>query len=388
MADELNQENEDLQRENAKLQRENEQLKAILKAEGRAGLWLTKLGFRLFLGSGLTQSIGAWRKAAREQKGIPDEETDELIAAILRRFMLRIGVAALVAIVPTVLTLFLLTRQNNLIESQVVQQATVAAEQNALIQTQVEQQATVAAEQNTLTQGQIEQQATVAAEQNNLVQEQIQQQAQLNDINRRAQLLATLYDRTDCEAENKEDCPLRASLRARAEAAMAFVEIERIAGRKPNLSNLDFSQADFSGLVLTQTVLASANLISTTLRDADLGGANLFNADLGGANLFNADLGGAYLGYADLGGANLGGADLDYADLGGANLRSANLRGADLRSAFLERADLHSADLRSAIYNTQRFIDEYGAERQPTRWPTDFDPKAAGAIDVSEQGDE
>jgi uncharacterized protein YjbI with pentapeptide repeats/DNA-binding CsgD family transcriptional regulator len=261
MSDEPSEEIKYLQHKITQLEAENEQLKTILKTEGKVGFWLTKIGFRFFLGRNLTHSIGAWRKAAWEQKRIPDQETDELIAAILRRWVLRIGLTALIAVVPTVVTLFLLTQQNTLIRGQ------------------------------------------------------IDQQARLNDISRRAQLLATLYDRPDCGAENSEDCPLQASIRARVEAAKAFVEIERIVGNQPDLSQVDLSKGDLHGAVLTGTILSQANLISTTLSSANLFGANLSGAHLDGANLIWAHLFDANLSEADLFAAKLFRADLHEADL-------------------------------------------------------------------------
>ncbi|MCL4300572.1 MAG: pentapeptide repeat-containing protein [Anaerolineae bacterium] len=340
MSDEPSEEIEHLQHKITKLEAENEQLKTILKTEGKVGLWLTKIGFRFFLGQNLTHSIRAWRKAAWEQKRIPDQETDELIAAILRRWVLQIGLTALIAVVPPVLTLFLLTQQNTLIRSQ------------------------------------------------------IEQQAQLNDINRRAQLLATLYDRTDCGAENSEDCPLQASIRARVEATKAFVEMERIMGNQPDLSWVDLREGDLRRAVLTEINLSHANLISTTLFWADLFEADLEGANLRGADLFMADLRGANLsGEANLARANLAGADLSQANLIGANLSEANLFranlfDADLFKANLSQANLNEADLREAdlrgAYLRETEIDDRtqleGVEYdKDTIWPKGFDAGQAGA---------
>lgn len=85
----------------------------------------------------------------------------------------------------------------------------------------------------------------------------------------------------------------------------------------------------------------------------DLNGANLPGVNLRGANLREANLFVANLRQANLNGANLEGGDLGGADLQGADLRRANLRGADLRGA--------------------KYDDE-------TLWPTNFDPKQAGAV--------
>ncbi len=104
-----------------------------------------------------------------------------------------------------------------------------------------------------------------------------------------------------------------------------------------------------------------AYLRGVELRGALLGGADLFGADLASADLRNADLGGATLCSADLRGADLGGANLL-----GTDLSDANLSGADLSGATLTNADLSGAR-----------YDDF------TRWPDDFDPKAAGAINTT-----
>ena len=405
MTNDLQQENEQLKAKIHELERQNAQQKAILDAEAKAGLWLTWLGYRLFLGRDLTQSISAWRKAAQEQKGMPAQETDELIAAVARRWVARVSLTVLLAAVPTVLTLFFLWQQNQIVER-------LTTEQNRLFENQ---------NQSVLTQTKLfEEQNRLVISQTQKVQEQIDQQTQLNNINRRAQLLATIYDRTDCDAENKEDCPLKASPRARAEAAMTFSEIERISGRTPDLSKIDFSQLDYSNFVLTQTRLIEANLVSATLSGANLSSANLSGADLSGAilrraNLSEADLGLTHLNSADLSDANLSGADLDGAILSEANLSKANLSEAslveiDLSKADLSEADLskarlfgahlssadligtdlsgtelRGADLSGARYNTKLLTHRVKLPQDPTIWPEGFDPIAAGAIDVSQQ---
>lgn len=104
------------------------------------------------------------------------------------------------------------------------------------------------------------------------------------------------------------------------------------------------------------------------LRGAQLRGAYMSGMDLFHANLADADLRGADLGEANLSNANLSGADLSRANLWGADLSDANLEGADLGGA-----NLIGADVRRAIY------DGF------TRWPDGFDPRAAGALDTTEE---
>ncbi|MEM7347114.1 MAG: pentapeptide repeat-containing protein, partial [Chloroflexota bacterium] len=286
-------ENAELKGEVETLKAENERLKAILKAEGKAGIWLGKLSLGWFLGGNLTKSITNWREAAVEQKGVPGKETDELIASLLKRFVFKIGTVAFLALVPTVLTLFFLYRQTEIAQDQNVlfdNQNRLVISQTLKIQEQIEQQATASSAQNDLGRQQIEQQAIANTEQVRGIQQQIEQQSQLNDINRRAELISILYDRTDCGEDDILRCPHQASHRTRIEAVKAFVEIERIAGRQPDLSGIDLSGANLNYIILTNTVLIKARLISTTFVGGNLTGTHFTGSDMTGANLLAANL--------------------------------------------------------------------------------------------------
>jgi hypothetical protein len=118
-----------------------------------------------------------------------------------------------------------------------------------------------------------------------------------------------------------------------------------------------------------------------TLEDVDLRGAYLYRADLRGANLRGARLSGADLREANLAGADLTGAEIRDVMLYEADLRGARLRGADLRRADFRRTRLADADLTGVLLTNAKY-------RQSMRWPTGFDPQAAGAwIKKPEQTD-
>jgi len=101
-----------------------------------------------------------------------------------------------------------------------------------------------------------------------------------------------------------------------------------------------------------------------SLSSADLSDANLYEAKLNGANLYEAKLNDA-----KLNGAYLRGAYLRQTYLIDADLRFADLRGADLRGAILVGTGLGAAK-----YN------------HSTGWPDGFDPVAARAILVDDNG--
>ena len=373
-----------------KLREENEQLRTELAQQrvlaekatrfrSRIAGFATGFTIRILLSRALVDTLKAWLRARSYQNPAPVDETAELLAAIVRR-VIRVGwIGLAIAALPMSLLVW----------------------QNILIQRQVGQQAS-----DTL-------------------------------IVRRAQLLETIYDCqeehqslfaesrpegaregesevSEKETDPKSKCRPKAHIRARQEAVLAFVEIEKGQGMQADLSwaNLtrdprpveshlehaagakgaDFRDADFSHVNLFKAELrnayfAGANLRKAILNDADLSGANFFDADLTEASLFQAtlhkasflsanvsgvvlsgaDLREAYLGPAinlnevELGGANLSGADLARADLrevylvearlNGADLREANLSGARLSRATLGGADLRGANLGSADLN-------------------------------------
>ncbi len=329
----------------AELERENEELRTNLeeveaekehlaRARTRVAGFATGLASRALLGPGLVGRLKVWLHKLeqwRPRKPLPVDETAELGAAILRR-VIRVGLfGLLVGALPVILLLW----QNFLIR-----------EQNAKIQSQIEQQAS-----DTL-------------------------------IVRRAQLLDTIYDEV-CEPvahpvtegtspvtagngeeidtepdglieKSGENCRPRAHLRARQEAVIAFVRIERGRGERP-----DLHQADLRGAGLPVQNLSRVNFVEADLRQAKLNGARLIEAELDRANLSGARL---LL-------AHLFRADLRLTDLHGANLFETILLGADLRATDLRMAkNLTQEQIDSAIGNELTEIPE-GLTR-PAQWPT------------------
>ncbi len=218
------------------------ELQAERKRERRRSRKLALWGVGVLAGRGLRASSRAWVAKLRERPGdLASDESADLLAAIARR-VLRIGVFALVVAAFAILTPFVTLWQTFVIREQVDQQA----------------------EQNTM-------------------------QAADNRIVRRAQLLATIYEE-ECQdspvpaegeapAEGEDPpariCTPRSPLRARQEAVLAFVEIERGRGVRPNLR----------GAYLSEAHLYAADLRGAYLIEADLSGAvNLTQEQINAAN--------------------------------------------------------------------------------------------------------
>lgn len=143
------------------------------------------------------------------------------------------------------------------------------------------------------------------------------------------------------------------SLREDVQAAMEAIgarreqhhDLEREAGFRldlhgANLPNAQISDLNFSGADFTRADLSHADL-----KGANLSGAEFFFAKLSVASLDGADLSKAELVHARLSDAILCGANLCKADLAGANLPDALLFGATLSKAKLDGTNLTRADL-------------------------------------------
>ena len=315
----------------SELWKENAELRAEVKRL-RKFEHLTKVTggtvARLVTGSELREAFRSWARVTREAK-IPrdlfSQESADLGTAILRR-MIRVGLfGLLVAVLPVMLLVW----------------------------------------------------------QNLLLQRQVSQQASDGLIVRRAQLLDTIYDEVcepamplgdkslstggdatahegegsepDTVTEGAEEaCRPKTHARARREATLAFIQIER---------NREV-EADLGG----------ANLGELWLSDADLSGTYLFGADLShsvliGANLRNVDLGSANLRAANLSYSDLGGAFLFHANLRDADLEGANLRGVKLLTAW----NLTQEQIDSAVGDEETTVPE--ALRRPMHW-SNSEPEA------------
>ena len=181
------------------------------------------------------------------------------------------------------------------------------------------------------------------------------------------------------------------------EADLSNADLNNADLREANLNNANLTEANLNNANLTEADLSNANLRHGNLTEANLSNANLretnlTEAYLRRANLEEANLREAFLSNADLSLANLSKANLTEAYLAGANLSNANLREADLGETFLSSADLSNANLEGADLSRVIFMHANleGANLEGanydryTSFPTGFDPKARGLINIDE----
>ena len=192
---------------------------------------------------------------------------------------------------------------------------------------------------------------------------------------RRIELLSTIYDRVPCAESLPERCLPKASPRARQEAVVEFLELERGRGTlRPDLSGaplagLEFIAQDFHDVDLDEADLSSAVLASANFSGADLSGASLADATMMGSNLEEADMQ-----FSDLSRTHLWFAKFNRADLSGAVLIEATMLGVETDQAILDGVDLtdsrnlDQADLDHALGN--RFTKLPKGKVAPSSWST------------------
>jgi len=297
--DALRVEVEELRAEVTQLREQRRQAGRLALTGGRFASWFAA---KVFLGLDLTGTMRTWFEALRHwldakapADSMPVEETANLAAAIVRRW-LRVGLWHIVLASGGVITAGILIWQGFLIRGQIQQQQA----QNELIHTQVEQQAA-----DTL-------------------------------IVRRAQLLDTIYTDSCREPAPDELAPIRgtrseivddgesiclptANHRVVREAVLAFVEIERGRDVVPDLSSVNLLEADLMDADLSGVNFFGADLRLARFRAVSLSGANLYSVDLRGALFFGANLRGT-----DLSETKLSRTELLWVDLSGANLARAH----------------------------------------------------------------
>ena len=326
----LRQRNEALEGDNAELRAEIDQLRAERRIVGRVGVVTLAL-----LGQGLARRLPGQREPVPAPSAPPPQEPSPPTLPAKPRLKLGIEVAGIIVATIAVSAVFW---------------------QNLIIQGQTKE-----------------------------IRRQVDQQAGDARIARRAQLLDIIYGE-ECErptevlprvavATSQEStgeptdeeqgpseprCWPKAPIRARTEAAAAFLEIEHGNGvDRPDLSKANLWGADLSEAFLSGADLSGADLREADLREADLTGAYLSAGSVKKTYLGNvetphvirertADLTGADLSEVKLTRANLFGVVLSEAKLIRADLREANLRVANLSGAWLLWADLSEAVLSGA----------------------------------------
>ena len=118
-----------------------------------------------------------------------------------------------------------------------------------------------------------------------------------------------------------------------------------------NLSKIDLSYSNLSGLYFREVNLSQADFRGANLKNAHFYQATLYKADFSGA-----DISEAYIEESSLNQANLTKTDLSKTRIAYSHLEDANLQDANCRETNFQRAQLRGANLHGADFYGARFV--------------------------------
>ena len=152
-----------------------------------------------------------------------------------------------------------------------------------------------------------------------------------------------------------------------------------------NLSKIDLSYSNLSGLSFRKVNLSQADFRGANLKNTRFYWANLFEADFSGADISEANIEESSLVEVNLTKVNLFKTSIAYSDLKNANLQDANCQETNFQRTQLQGANLHGADFYGA-----RFVATTIEENQLThiRFAESIEFSLAGADIVSLQAQE
>ena len=152
-----------------------------------------------------------------------------------------------------------------------------------------------------------------------------------------------------------------------------------------NLSKINLSYSNLSGLSFREVNLSQADFRGANLKNTRFYWANLFEADFSGADISEANIEESSLVQANLTKANLFKTDMAYSRLSGVDLQDANCQKTNFRHTKLQGANLRGADFHGA-----NFLDATIEENQLThiRFAENIEFSLVGTDIVSLQAQE
>lgn len=117
-----------------------------------------------------------------------------------------------------------------------------------------------------------------------------------------------------------------------------------------NLSKIDLSYSNLSGLYFREVNLSQADFRGANLKNTRFYWANLFEADFSGADISEANIEESSLVQANLTKADLFKTSIAYSNLENANLQDANCQKMNFQRTQLQGANLHGADFYGARF--------------------------------------
>lgn len=309
MQENLQQQIEQLRKENELLRSaiENNDLKAHKKREKRkkklAWTW------KLFTGNSLHDSFNSWFTEYHSDKKVSPNTSANLLTSLVKRFV-RVRLLSLIlllfSLVPSLVSLFILVKQNSLIK---IQNGLVEASRKSSYGFQLA---------NIFD--------AIDAENGNLSNGLISRIVGLTNSLKPYKILE------NSELSKKSYSPERTQL------LLFLINVVN----KPSLNKIydsaDFSHCDLRNINLSGKYLAGINLENSNLENTELHRANLNNANLTKSNLKGIQFSNGFAKSAIFTNADLKDAKITRTDLTGANFTSANLNQTNINLSELNNA--------------------------------------------------
>lgn len=326
------------QNELEQLRQENEALRDKINArtdkqQRRQDKTKKKLAWtwKLFVGESLNKSFNKWFTEYHSDTKVSPDTSANLLTSIVRRFI-RVRSLSLIlllfSLIPSLISLWVLIKQNNLINTQ---NSLVEASRKSSYGFQL---------------ANIFDAVDKGSYGNSLKARIIGLSHSLKPYR---QLVA------EGELSQRMYSPERSQLLLfLVNSGIATTDLDKI------FKSADFSYCDLKGMDFSGKHLANVDLSHSNLKDANFSKTNLVNAKLQKAILTNIKLSEVNARKANFNGADLSNADMRYADLSGANLIESNLTETNLNfgvlkntcitDAILENTNLNKANLNNTYY--------------------------------------
>lgn len=289
--------------------------------------------WKLFVGQSLNKSFNNWFKEFHSNEKVSADTSATLLTALVRRFV-RVRTLSLIlllfSLVPSLISLWVLVKQNSLITTQ---NSLVEASRKSSYGFQLTN-IFDAVDNNSYDNGL---KARIIG-----LSHSLKPYKQLKEDGEQGELSDNMYS------------PERSQL-------LLFLVNSNIS--RASLSEIfksaNFSYCDLKGMDFSGKYLANANLANSNLEGANFSKAALINTNLTNASLVNVKLSEANAKKANFKNANLSSADMRYVDLTGATLIETNLSKANLNFGILQNACLTDAIMQNTNFNKANLNNAY-----------------------------
>ena len=300
--------------------------------------------WKLFAGKNLNKSFNNWFVEFHADRKVAPDTSANLLTALVTRFV-RVRTLSLVllffTLIPSLISLWVLIKQNNLIETQ-----------NSLVEAS--------------------RKSSYGFQLSNIF-DAVDGKPYTNGIKGRIVGLSHTLKPYHILQDNNE---LSEKLYSpeRSQLLLFLVNSNLNSSQlKAIFESANFSHCDLRGMNLSGKYLSGANLTNSNFEGANLTKANFNGANLKKANLKSTKFSEGNAKKANLNGADLSGADMRYADLSGSNLIESNLTNSNLNfgvlknvcftDAIMKKTNFTEANLENAYFKNGFNLDSERSEQ-------------------------